>query len=336
MIYFRRVDIRSVNGARSLCWIGEDLVDWAGGGVRYHMDGTSEPSRFFYAYKFDAAVAAPSGRFSVLYTRLGTKGLVLDADGRAVREVDRSYYHAHVYEYPVAFFALPDGRDVLAHCPREYNQIEFELADTGEPLTNRHERHPDDCFHSRLATNPSGTRLLSAGWVWHPFDVVALYDVGPCLADPTRLDDVSDLPLSVDAEISAAAFADDDTLVVASATDGETFETAEPDAPALRPGMVAVLDLAAGSTRSLAQLEETAGTLLPVGGGQVVGFFDHPKVIDLATGRVVHRWPDLKTGRQLSSIIHHVGPLPPLALDPVRRRFAVASDKTVTVISLTP
>lgn len=46
--------------------------------------GALQVGRVFYAYRFDGAVTSPSGRYAVLYERLGTNGLVLFAlpDGR--------------------------------------------------------------------------------------------------------------------------------------------------------------------------------------------------------------------------------------------------------------
>jgi hypothetical protein len=38
-------------------------------------------------------------------------------------------------------------------------------------------------------------------------------------------------------------------------------------------------------------------------GGYAVGFYEHPRLYELATGRVVEQWPELVTGKQSSSII---------------------------------
>ncbi len=65
-----------------------------------------------------------------------------------------------------------------------YNRLEIEDARTGEPLTAGPEREPDDFFHSRLAVSPSGRYLLSAGWVWHPWGCLVVFDLRQALADP--------------------------------------------------------------------------------------------------------------------------------------------------------
>ena len=45
--------------------------------------------------------------------------------------------------------------------------------------------------------------------------------------------------------------------------------------------------------------------MMPVGTNFVVGFFGHPKLIEIATGKVLRSWPDLMSGDQKSSIIWH-------------------------------
>ena len=102
-------------GFRSLCWCGDELVDWVDGGRVLALHGTDRRRSFNPSYRFDAATASPDGRFVVLYERLGTKGLLLK-DGRMLREIDRSYYQAHAYEYPVTLFHEPGGRLLLARC----------------------------------------------------------------------------------------------------------------------------------------------------------------------------------------------------------------------------
>jgi hypothetical protein len=71
-------------------------------------------------------------------------------------------------------------------------------------------------------------------------------------------------------------------------------------------------------------------------GDYAVGFYESPKLIELATGRVLEHWRELATGRQSSSIIRHLPPLPPLALDPAGRRFAVGTDKGIEVVRFIP
>jgi hypothetical protein len=149
----------NATGIRSLCWRGDQLVDWVGGGRAFTTNGAEQPANVRYAYRFDAVTASPDGRFAVIYERLGTKGLLL-REGRVLRELDRSFYQAEAYEYPVALFNGPDGRVLLAHCPGNYCRIELEEAETGRSLTASAERKPSDFFHSQLAASPHGKRLL--------------------------------------------------------------------------------------------------------------------------------------------------------------------------------
>jgi len=322
---------------RSLCWHGDTLIDWVGGGVRYELDGSCSRPAVRYAYEFDQAAGSSDGVYVALVTRLGTKGLILK-DGRILREINRSYYHANVYEYPVAFLDLPDGRAALAHCPDEYCKLEIEEVESGRRLTGR-TSGPKDFFHSRLAVSSDNRFLVSAGWIWHPFDDAWVYDLMRAIEQPESLDTDprEDFPLSrTGVMITSAAFAEGGLLVLTS-TD-EFFDPDNDDPKEQRmlgPDQIGVYDLYAKSFRTTARLTEPAGTLMPLAEDYAVGFYQHPKLIDLKTGAILRKWEELSSGSQLSSIIWHLEEkLPPLALDPVNKRFAVASGREITVIQL--
>lgn len=330
-VNFRRTVIVAPREVVSLCWRGDTLVDWVAGGVTYALDGTVTDPHIGWAYRFDAATQSPSGRYAVIFERLGTKGLLLD-NGECLREINRSFYHAEAYEYPVALFTLPDGREVLAHCPEEYCRIEIDEIATGERLTHSTARKPEDFFHSRLSASSDGRWLLSAGWIWHPFNAAGVFDVAKALSDPESLDQSRSPRLHESAEVNSAVFADNQSIILASAPDADDFNDEEHIG--LKPGTLGRFDLDREALVDQVSVSETVGTMLPLSPEQVIGLYEHPKVIDLRTGSVIHRWPDLPTGKQNSSILwHHESP-PPIALDPGRRRFAVAAGKQITVIEV--
>jgi hypothetical protein len=328
----------SAAGVRSLCWRGDELVDWVGGGRVFTPGGTEKPAKVRYAYRFDAATASPDGRFAVIYERLGTKGLLLD-DGRIVRELDRSFYQAAAYEYPVALFNDPGGRVLLAHCPGDYCRVQLEEAETGRRLTASTDRKPSDFFHSRLAASPDGKRLLSAGWIWHPLSLVVCFDVAQALADPRHLDSGDALSRALNpylAEESSACWLDNDCIAVAASAEPGQDEVEGDVAPRLRPCGLAVYDVANRTCLRAFRLDEPAGTILEVGTRHVVSLYRHPKLIDLSTGQVVHVWTGLQSGLQDGSIVSGLegeAKPPPMALDAAGKRFAIVNRDTVTVIT---
>lgn len=323
-------------GTRSLCWRGDELVDWVRGGMSFSLDGTAHPASVSYAYRFDAATASPDGRFEVIYERLGTKGLLLD-NGTVVRELNRSHYCANAYEYPVALFNDPDGRLMLAHCPEEYCRIELEEAITGRALTASIARRPSDFFHSRLASSPNGKRLLSAGWFWHPWSSIVHFSIEQALNEPTRLDSGASVLPQSGYEEGSACWLDDDRIVVGGTTGDENLhdESVGEAASNLSPRGVAVYDLVKGLCVGAFQLDEPPGTMLALGQDHVLSLYRHPKIIDLQACKVVHVWDHLDSGLQDSSIVWGLkttGTPPPMAFDLAKKRFAIASDDAVTVI----
>ena len=76
---------------------------------------------------------------------------------------------------------------MIAHCPDEYNRIEIEEVESGRRLTAR-DSDSADFFHSRLQISSDGRYLLSAGWVWHPWSSLKLFDLTQAIRDPQTLD----------------------------------------------------------------------------------------------------------------------------------------------------
>ena len=322
----------------SLVWDGDELVDWVAGGLRYSLDGTVYDPCRTYGYRFDHCVVSPNREFAVILERLGTKGLILNKKGDLVREINRSYEDADVYEYPITFLTLPDTSIGIAHCPDEYYRLEIEEVSSGKRLTGRPAVNID-YYHSRLAVSPNSHNLLSAGWVWHPLDFLQIYNLGEVYAKPSTLDELFEHELLQKVvEINNAAFIDDENVIFTTAHGSEKAEesvgTDSKDlSKTLSSNSIAVYDLTNRAFRSTAFLKEQAGTLMPLG-SLVVGFYQYPKLIEVSTGEIIIKWPEINSGEQNSSIIGHLDTIPPLALDARNKRFAVASKEVITVIQL--
>ncbi|WP_146173827.1 hypothetical protein [Saccharothrix carnea] len=322
-----------VTEAEALVWVGGRLFDVAAGWRSVPLDGAPSSQRFgSYGPQFDAATTSPLGDVVALMASTGTKALLFTSDGELIREVDRSYYKAQAYRYPLALFTLPDGRTGLAHCPEAYNRLEIEVAATGERLTAA-DRDTTDVFHSRLAVSRGGRYLLSAGWVWHPWDCVAIYDLHRALADATTLDSwhgTFDMPHQVGAEISGACFIDDDVVLSTSP------EEHDPEGPEeLASNAVARWSTATESFTWRRRLDRTAGDLVSLG-GDFLALYEHPRLFDGSSGELLAEWPDLSTGTATSSIVWgepFSGPAR-IAVDEAGSRFAVTDGTKVTVIHL--
>jgi hypothetical protein len=315
---------------RSLAWWGDDLVDWLGG-VRVDPAGQVQRFGVGSTYRMDAAVG--HGGLGVIYELIGTKGRLGRWNGAlpeggwtplgidVVRELDRSYYHADAYSFPVALFTLPDGRDVIAHCPRAYRRLDLETID-GTLLTPRDERGRD-CFHSRLEASPDGRWLLCNGWAWAPVSIAHVHEVARALAEPAYLSspgvDIGDSETMYEGDgICGATFAHGGDRVIA------TCET-----------HLGVFALPTGDTIAVHAIERPGTRLVAWGPDHVVCVDGTPRVVELATGAIVERWDDLDGGpglHQPHASMTRPGP-PWLAADPARARLALGWPDRIVVVS---
>jgi hypothetical protein len=325
-----RIASQSQLSAKSLAWDEDDVVDVIGG-RRWPAAGGEAPTGGFGGHPFDQLVVSPSGRYQVAYAERGTKAVLLDRGMVVVRELNRSYYHALDFDYPVALGRLGDGREILVHCPERYQQLEIEEIPTGRRLTAG-SREPIDVFHSRLSVSPDGRHLLVAGWVWQPYGIVQVFDLEAALADPAALDGDGVLPYrAIDGEVESACWLDADRVVVAAHPD-EPSDGDEPEA--LCQGQVGVWSLATGGWLSRADIGGNLGTMIAVSGDRIVSLYGHPRLVDPVTGEVVAEWPQVDTGRRSGSFgVTHV-PTPTAAVHPDGTRLAVAQPDHLAVIQL--
>jgi hypothetical protein len=322
--------IETSRPVRSLAWTdGGDLYDPVGGGRRWSADGTEHDSTFFFGFSFDRAIAF--GRFWVVYVERGTKALLLK-DGKVIRELNRSFYCADAYDYPVTLGTLADGRVVVIHCPDEYNILQIEDAETGERLTTG-KRQPADVFHSQLAISPDGRRLLSVGWLWHPFGVAAAFELDQALKDPVALDGDGILPTwrGIDAEVMAGRWIDAERVVLA--TGAETLGNEVEGA--LGPNELGVWSFAESVWVRRHQVDVPVGALVVVG-ESVISLYGHPRRISLATGEVIAEWPELELPERQGCLAPQDTPPPVVALHPDGRRLAIAQETGIAVVDLVP
>lgn len=331
--------ISSDRAPRSLSWEGDDLVDWVGGGTRFKLDGTVHSARINYAYEFDAVARLAESPWTVIYKRLGTKALLLNG-GKPVRELNRSFYQAHVYLYPVCLFRDSSGTALLAHCPDEYNRIEIEDVATGTRRTTVADRKPSDFFHSRLQASPDGRWLLSAGWMWHPIDAARWFNVEKALAEPASLDDgAGSTEFSANASLveeSSACWQSPTRILIGGGEDEEDPEEAATLAGPRTPVRgLAVYDIMEKRFLASSTLGHLTGAMMPVGDTHVLTLFEHPRLHRISDGALTHEWPDIRCGKERSSIvINKDDAARPTALDPIRHRFAIANDKTIFVVQI--
>ena len=318
------------NGLMTISWLKDRVIDWGNSGRQYLLNGqVQELGSYYFAFPFDSAITSDNGVYSAIYQNLGTKGLLLK-NGKILREINRSYYQADVYEYPIAFATLKNGKTYLIHCPNEYCQLDLEEVETGEIVTQTKERKPSDFFHSRLEVSPDNKTLISKGWGWHPFDFVELFDID-ALSNPLSLDKSKTEP-SVAGEICAASFINNDTILIGSPSETEEFE--ERISERLGPGQIATWNIRTNTISKPVNPDFiVGGHLTPINETYAWDLFDFPKIINYNTGKIVEKIESIFSGKQKSSIISAQDDLPKISFNRQTKQVAIASDNKIEILS---
>ncbi|HVW98253.1 MAG TPA: hypothetical protein VHA56_19965 [Mucilaginibacter sp.] len=310
---------------KTICWWNNMIVDWAAG-TTYSLDGTVKQLVRHYAFDFDTAITSADGKYVFIYNKLGTKGLLLK-NGELIKEINRPYYCANVYEFPAAFATLKD-KTYLIHCPVAYNQLDFEDVDTGEIITNIKDRNPDDRFHSRLEVSPAGIFLMSKGWVWHPFDEINIYDIKQCIKNPLLLDHPQFRP-NVNVEISTASFINNKEIVIGS-SDGVLDED---DIGKLPPKHICLYNFTANQFVKPIKTKEEFGNLFAINANHAWDMFGFPKIIDINTGEIVDKNNEINSGKQQSSIINSTDYFPSIIFNKQTGQIAINSKNKIEVLT---
>lgn len=316
----------TANFSQTICWQDDTIVDWAGGHV-YFLDGKVKQLDCHYSFRFDGAVTSPDGNYAFIYTKLGTKGLLLK-NGVLIREINRSYYIADAYEYPVAFITS-GSKTYLAHCPISYKQLDFEDVETGEIITNIEGRKPDDQFHSRLEVSPDGTFLMSKGWVWHPRDIISVINIQECIRNPLLLDDPKCLR-NVYAEICTASFIDDHTIVIGSSDE----EFGDEDVVSLLPPKhICLCDVRTYELSKPVKVRGDFGNLFAINANYAWDLYKFPKIIAIKTGEIIAENKEFNSGEQRSSLIGLSENYPSIIFNRQTKQVAIKGNERITVLT---
>jgi hypothetical protein len=319
---------------KSLVWQGDELVCWVEGGRHWSREGGERKAPFAWGFPFDAGTTSVSGAYSAVYQERGTNGVLLERE-RAVRELNRSDHHAPDYDYPLALGKLGDGREVVVHCPEEYNVLQIDDAASGERLTAGR-REAEDFFHSRLSLSPDGRYLLSIGWFWQPFGTAMVYDVALALTDADTLDGGGLLPMKavMGGEVTAGCWLDADRLVLATGAEA-WYDDEDDEELALPPRHLGVWSMSEGHWLHRNPVPDAdPGVLLLARDDQIVSLHGHPRLLDTATGRIVAEWPEVDVPVKPTCFGHCHVPTPVAALHPDGTRLAVAQAESIAVIRL--
>ncbi len=313
---------------QTINWFQDGIVDWANAGTLYKTTGQkSQLRKYSFGFNFDCAINSTDGKYVFIYQKLGTKGLLIK-EGEILREINRSYYQADIYEYPATFLEY-DKKTFLVHCPTNYCQLDFEEVETGEIVTKVKQRKPADIFHSRLEVSPNGKYLLSKGWVWHPIDVVQVYKVEDCFSNPMLLDKLDYNFQNIGSELSTASFIDDSKILV-----GSSEEVINDDNSTNVPAQsIAIWDLKDNKFFNQWKPSFEFGNLFSIDKTFAWDLYKFPKIINLVTGQIVDKAEDVYSGEQKSAILFDINKQPQISFDRERKRLAIKDNNRVLILT---
>jgi hypothetical protein len=194
-------------------------------------------------------------------------------------------------------------------------------------VTNTASRNPCDYFHSRLEVSPDGSFLLTKGWAWHPWDIVAAFDIAACLANPLLLDDIILRP-AVGTEVCTASFITDELALLGTSSEEAMDEDLE---TALPPECIATWNVRTNKLSAPVHVAGEFGNLFPLNEKLAWDLYKHPKLLDLTTGAIIALLPELTSGEQRSAIIR--GWAPAIAFDRTTGHIAFVFDNQVEVLN---
>jgi len=312
---------------RTIDWFDDKIFDWNSAGTQYSENGEkTQLHKYHFGFDCDGSITSENGEYVLIYQKLGTKGLLLK-NGELLREINRSYYQSSVYEFPAIFFSFKN-RTYLAHCPFGYNQIDFEDVETGEIITNKSERDPQDFFHSRLEVSKDNKHLISKGWFWHPFDSIELFNIEECIAEPKLLDQGKSIP-EVTSEICSASFIDNNQILVCASNEEPLDDENEEPIP---PGHIAIWNIETNEISHSAKINGEFGNIFAIDDKICWDLYNYPKIIDLKSGEVIDKMEEIDSGKQGSSIIHHLSDLPKIAFNKKTKQIAIAKNNTIEIL----
>jgi len=312
---------------QTINWFEDKIIDWPNAGTLYEVPGQKKQlNKYTFGFNFDSAIHSTDRKYVFIYQKLGTKGLLIK-EGEILREINRSYYLANSYEYPAAFLTY-NKKTFLAHCPISYCQLDFEEVETGEIVTNVKTRKPSDFFHSRLEISQSGKYLLSKGWVWHPIDVIQIFQIEDCISNPLLLDKLDHSFPKVGSEICTASFINDFEILV-----GSSDEVIDDNIANVPAKSMAIWNFHDNKFSNQKTPEFEFGNLFSIDSCFAWDTYKFPKIINLATGQIVDKAEDVYSGEQKSSILFDTSKQPQLSFDQNRKKLAIKEKDRVIILT---
>ena len=134
----------------------------------------------------------------------------------------------------------------------------------------------------------------------------------------------------VDADICPASFISNDLVLIGSPNDTEPFDHEPSDK--LKNGQIAIWNISTNTISKPITPNFIIGAYLTaIDENYAWDLYDFPKIVNFRTGVVEDKIDDINSGKQISSIIHHLD-LPQISINRQTKKVAIKTKDTIVLL----
>ena len=74
--------------------------------------------------------------------------------------------------------------------------------------------------------------------------------------------------------------------------------------------------------------------MIPLNENFVLDLYEHPKMIDLNSGKITQRFEDINSGKQELAIVHQIDKISPIAIDMKNNRIAIGNGNKIELLKI--
>jgi hypothetical protein len=125
------------------------------------------------------------------------------------------------------------------------------------------------------------------------------------------------------------SFINDDKILLCSANEEPIGDEEDEPVP---PGHLAIWDIKTNEIKNAVKVKGVFGNLFAINEKLCWDLLEYPKIINLENGEIIDKAKEVYSGKQCSSIIHHLDKLPKIAFDRKTKQIAIGFGKQIDLL----